>query len=50
VWPHCHHAFIFRQALLLPGISIVVAAFDCRRAFLNAPVGASSRDIVEIGF
>jgi hypothetical protein len=32
------------------GKPIRVRSFDYRRAFLNAPAGASSRDIVENGF
>ena len=43
-------AFISRQPLQFCGKPIGVSPFDYRRAFLNAPLGASSRDIVEIGF
>ena len=43
-------AFISRQPLQFCGKPIGVSPFDYRRAFLNAPLGASSRDIVENGF
>jgi len=42
--------FIFHQPLLLSRKAVRLFAFDYRRAFLNAPLAASSRDIVEIRF